>query len=211
MRVAASAAAIYLTVALVGCGGDEGAPTTMATTSTTTSSTTSPRTSSPASRGPSRTPEPSIGTLENPLPKGLPAYTSDGWRIIVKSVQPDATAPVMGYGGEFSPPPAPGNQFYLVTVEVLRMELVPDVFNAVSLDAVGPTGAVYDIRNCGLYPPADTPFGYHEGTENLYKDQMAQVNVCWEVASADAAGLVMYHDPFGPCCISERTYFALHD
>jgi len=132
----------------------------------------------------------------------------DGWSLDVVSAQPDATAVVLAEN-QFNKPPAPGNQFYLVTVNVVRTGVESKSFDGSRLKAVGPGAVGYTTFNngCGVYPGGG--FNYGDSPE-LFTGGSAQGNICWQVASADAAGLVMYYDPLVSFSDSDRVYFAFH-
>src|SRR5439155_3913312 len=95
---------------------------------------------------------------------------------------------------QFNHPPAPGNQFYLVTVTVVRTGADSKIFDGSRLKAVGPSAVGYTTfsNSCGVYPGGEFQYG---NSPELFTGGTATGNVCWQVTSSDAAGLIMYYDP----------------
>jgi len=75
------------------------------------------------------------------------------------------------------------------------------------LKAVGPSNVGYSASNsCGVYPGGGFNYG---SSPELFTGGTAQGNMCWQIASSDAAGLIMYYDPFS-FNNKDRVYLALH-
>jgi hypothetical protein len=81
------------------------------------------------------------------------------WTLRIISTQPDATAAVLAEN-QFNDPPAPGNQFFIATVQVTYVSGTKSEdpgFQIVSdLNTVGPSNVVYtsfgSSSRCGVIP-----------------------------------------------------------
>lgn len=57
-----------------------------------------------------------------------------------------------------------------------------------------------------MYPGGEFQYG---NSPELFTGGTATGNVCWQVTSSDAAGLIMYYDPIVSFNDKDRVYFAL--
>src|SRR6266536_5860382 len=138
---------------------------------------------------PAPPPAPVVGTRSNPVPLGAPvdetfSFSNEHWRFRIVSTQPNATAAVMAEN-QFNDPPAPGNQFFLATLEVTYVSgaaarspgSVAD-----DLRTVGPSNVVYSTfgNSCGVIPDGFLFKG------DLLPGGTMTGNICWQVPSAEA-------------------------
>jgi RTX calcium-binding nonapeptide repeat (4 copies) len=147
-------------------------------------------------------PPPQPGTTrDNPIPIGTAATLSDGWRISVVAVTPDATQAVLAEN-QFNDPPVSGKQFFLVTVTATYTAAGSSSFDGFfRLRAVGPSAVSYATftDSCGVIPNDIS-------NAETFTGGTITGNVCWQVLTSDASGLVMYDDPG----LAQNIYFALH-
>jgi hypothetical protein len=152
----------------------------------------------PAPLRPPPPPAPAVGTRTNPLPLGAPLDISvnggaEHWRVRIVSIQPDGTAAVMA-ANQFNDPPAAGNQFFLVAVEVDYVSGTqswnPGIRIADDLNAVGPSNVVYSTfgttSRCGVIPDSIGDKG------DLLPGGSQVGNICWQVPTAEAGSLVAF-------------------
>ena len=157
----------------------------------------------PPPAAPPPPPPPPVSTRENPVPVGTAAVLSDGWRLTVLSVTPNATAQVLEEN-RFNDPPAPGFQFFIATVRVTYTGSGSDTFSDSRLRALGPSSvsySTYSDNRCGVIPN-DFP-----SLTEVFSGGTISGNVCWSVKSSDAAALVMFDDE--PYEASDRVWFTL--
>jgi Divergent InlB B-repeat domain len=141
---------------------------------------------------------PAIGTRTNPLPLGAPvdikfSFSNEQWRLRIVSTQPDATAAVLAEN-QFNDPPAPGRQFFIVTVAVDYVSGAqawnPGIRVAGQLMAVGPSNVVYSTfgstSRCGVIPDDITDKG------DLLPSGSMTGNICWQVPSAEVVSLLAF-------------------
>lgn len=144
-------------------------------------------------------------TRENPIPRGTAADLSDGWRLSVVSVTPNANDIVLRQN-PFNPPPQPGHQFYIARVTVTRTGSTSAAFSGdIRLRAVGAAAVTYTTfdNRCGVYPDR------LPGVE-VFTGGTITGNVCWQIRASDADSLVLYDNAgFGTLNTSGRVYFAL--
>jgi hypothetical protein len=150
-----------------------------------------------------------LGTKTHPVPIGQAFNIADGWRLKVVSVTPDATQAVLAVtdqAGDANIAPPPGAQDFLVLVEATYT--AGGSGNPYSLltnlDAEGAHNAVYTNgeNGCGSLPsPA---LGYSDS--NVFSGQTVSGNICWQIASNDAASLAL----FVGSGFTHSTWFALH-
>lgn len=127
---------------------------------------------------------------ENPVPLGTPAVVGD-FIVTVVSTTPDAAAAIADETSS-NDPPAPGEQFYLMTVSVTYTgtESVA-AWLALRFRAVGDTGIEYTFvdNSCGIVPDDGS------SVPEMFPSATVEYNVCWAIDSADAASLLMYVQP----------------
>lgn len=153
---------------------------------------------------PTNTPAPQRGTREDPVPKGTVVRLSDGWEIRVDAVIPDATATVLAEN-QFNDPPVPGHQFFIATITATYQGQGSATFDGTyRLRAVGPSAVSYTTfeNSCGVYPNRIT-------NNEVFTGGTITGNVCWQVRSGDAAGLVLYDAPSTLTRNSERVFLSL--
>jgi hypothetical protein len=141
-------------------------------------------------------PPPAVGSRSNPLPLGQPLDVLEGsgehWTLRFISTQPDATAAVLA-ANQFNDPPAPGNQFFLASVEAHYVSGVaarnPTIV-AWDLMTVGPANVVYSVfgssSRCGVVPD-DLLF-----KGDLLPGGSMVGNICWQVPSSEAGSLIAF-------------------
>lgn len=138
-----------------------------------------------------------------PVPLGLAADVSEGWRVAILSVTPNANQSIAAT--TFGSLLEPGTQAFVARVLVSRTGTDADTFAVgARLRTSGPSATVYSAFRdaCRSVPDrfdADAQIvfaGTHSG------------NVCWQVTADDAPSLLVYHDP-PPRSDWPRVYFAL--
>ena len=139
------------------------------------------------------------------MPLGQTATLSDGWRLQVVSVVPNANSAVQGYR-PLNRAPAGGNQYFMVQVRVTRaVPTAPPFLGEIRLRAVGDQGGFYSgiTQSCGSVP------GGLSGPEGFSGDT-GTGNVCWQISTADADSLVLFDNvSYSPMDPSQRVFFAL--
>ncbi len=157
--------------------------------------------------------ESTSGSRENPVPMREYSVTlSDGWKITVLDVIPDATQLVFSEN-KFNEPPKSGYQFFLAKIRACYTGSGSDKFEApfigglgtsYRLCAVGDSNVVYDNDNrCGVIPE---PLPDSE----VYSGGCIEGYIGWEIRTSDAYSLVMFDNPqsFGSTT-GERVYLSL--
>jgi hypothetical protein len=126
------------------------------------------------------------GTREHPIPVGQRAQLGDDWQVMVIAVTPDATDQVM-QESSFNEPPAPGHQFFIVTLRVTYTGDDSDDFSTWNLGAVGQTAIGYNAfdDDCGTIPD-------ELSNREIFPGGTIEGNLCWSIASEDANSLVLY-------------------
>jgi hypothetical protein len=110
------------------------------------------------------------------------------FEITVVDVVPDAMD-MLAADNVTYPPPAEGNQYFLVRIGVTYIGEASNNPNLqLDFKAVGASNLGYTMvgQSCGEFP--EHPFYVGD----LASGQSAEFNVCWQVASSDADSLVMY-------------------
>jgi hypothetical protein len=142
---------------------------------------------------------------ENPVPLGQEATLSDGWRLQVVSVTPNANSAVQGQG-PLNRPPAGGSQNFMVQVRVTRtVPTAAPFLSDIRLRAVGDQGVFYsDVeQSCGSVPGRLSGPGGFNGDSGIG-------NICWQIRTADADSLVLFDNvSYSPLDPSQRVFFAL--
>lgn len=146
---------------------------------------------------------PAGSTRDNPIPRGTTATVAGGWQVRVDGVIPNATEMVLAEN-QFNDPPASGKQFFIATITATFTGTGSSRFDgSYRLRAVGPSAVSYSTFNdsCGVIPNEISD-------AEVFTGGTITGNVCWQITSSDATGLVMYDDAFlAP--ESDRVYFAL--
>ena len=123
-----------------------------------------------------------------PYPAGSTMQGSDGTDIIVTGVTEDAWSIVLEEN-QFNDPPASGNRFYMVRVEVVNVVgASPLKVSGSDFELIGNNRLVYEWfqHYCGLIPD--------EVNGEIYPGGSVKGNVCFEVG-ADEGGFVLIHNP----------------
>ena len=136
---------------------------------------------------PSR-PRPSgLGIRNNPFRFGASSALNDDWEISTVGLARNGDW-IVAASSELNDPPAVGNQFFVVTVVATYLGEGSAPFEA-RFGAVGSTNTEYtpDENSCGIL---------HEAIPDNEVSSGGTVSgdVCWEIASTDADGLLMYYD-----------------
>jgi hypothetical protein len=137
-------------------------------------------------------PQPKPGSRENPYPFGSAVLLSDGWRVRVESITPDATAAVLAENMFNDPPPA-GDQFFIARVSATYTGAGSESFGgSFRLRAVGASAVSYSTfeDSCGVIPDEIS-------SADVFTGGTVSGNVCWQIRSSDAASLLMYDDAIG--------------
>jgi hypothetical protein len=103
---------------------------------------------------------------------------------------------------QFNNPPAAGHQFFIATVRATYTGAASERFGgSYTLRAVGASAVAYSTftDSCGVIPD---PIPDSE----LFTGGAIQGNVCWSIASPDAASLLMFHDTL---FADDKLFFAL--
>lgn len=131
------------------------------------------------------------GTREDPYPILTLVPLSDDWTVAVLDVTPDATQLVLDEN-MFNDPPEAGRQFFMARITATYEGSSSDEFDAsYRFRAVGPLSVSYSTfeDSCGVAPDEVTD-------AEVFSGGTIEGNICWSIKSEDAAGLVMYDDPF---------------
>jgi len=151
-----------------------------------------------------------IGSRNSPIPIGQ-AYVvpdsdtlSKGWTFQVNSVTPDATAQVLATN-QFNSPPASGDQFFMVnftmTYKGSNSSNVTDIVTSLGTVGAANTGYTSFGNSCGVVP------NELDQSQDVFTGGTITGNLCWDIASSDAASLILYFTPF---LSSNHVFFALH-
>lgn len=132
----------------------------------------------------------SAGTRDNPIPKGDTGTVGD-YSVSVVEVIPDAAAQIVA-ANTVNEPPAEGQQFYMVTVEVTyNGNATGNPAIDLRFRAVGNSGVAYTTfdNRCGTVPNEQV------AANELFPGGKTQFNVCWSIAAGDAGSLEMFVEP----------------
>ena len=152
-----------------------------------------------------RPPEPTgtVGqSLENPYPVGSTMVGTDGTETTVTAINSDAWA-VIQDTNQFNDPPAPGNRFYMVTLEVANVSGgSPMNVYARDFELIGSQRVVYKTytHSCGVIPD--------RLQAEMYPGGEVSGNVCYEVG-ADETEFVLIHAPDFAVNPEEKRYLRL--
>ena len=126
------------------------------------------------------------GARENPVPLGQTADVGDDFRLRIVSVTPDASAQ---FGPNFKPPPGAQQFMALITVTYTGGGKGSVLYFRNHLWAQGSHNVKYDFDNdyCGPWPE---PSLQYKG--DLFSGQSLTGNVCFMIASNDAASLMFF-------------------
>lgn len=125
-------------------------------------------------------------SASTPVPLETAGVVGD-FELTVLNVMPDANDMIMAYY-EFNTEAQPGNQFFLVQVQVTYIgEATATPWSSLTLEAIGASDVLYSEydNTCGLIPDTDA-----SGLE-LFPGGTVSYNVCWEISSDDADSLSM--------------------
>jgi len=127
---------------------------------------------------------------DNPVPAGETVRLGD-WEVTVLSTTPNATKAVLGEN-EFNDPPAGGNQFYMAEVAATYLGSdTESLFTGITFSVVGDDSVEYSFdAPCGVAPGAINDFA------EMFPGGTVRGNLCWEVGSKDAEGLVLIAESF---------------
>jgi hypothetical protein len=111
--------------------------------------------------------------------------------VTVLSTTPNATKAVLGEN-EFNVPPAAGNQFYMAEVAATYLGSdTASLFTGITFSVVGDDSVEYSFdAPCGVAPGAINEFA------EVFPGGTVRGNLCWEVGSRDAAGVVLIAQSF---------------
>ena len=145
-----------------------------------------------ATPAPTATPVPIGYSLDNAVPAGGTLIGSDGTEILVVGIIPDARQQI-AEENQFNDPPAEGNQFYMISVEVVNPPgNEPITVTNLDFKLIGDNRVVYTAfeNRCGLIPDA---LGDGLGTE-IFGGGRVQGNICFEIPEGEG-GLLLIHEP----------------
>ena len=148
-----------------------------------------------------------LGSRGNPVSFGTTVEVrnsdTDHWEITVLGVDPIADSEVARQN-LFNDPPEEGNRFFLVRARVKYLGPNSARWRDSRFEATGASGVVYGVsQSCGVIP-----FDF-EFLPELFTGGTAEGNVCWEIASTDAASLVMFLEPDSFFGGGPRNWFSL--
>ncbi len=161
-------------------------------------------------------PAPPAIAARPPIPIGTATALGNGWTLTVLEIATDAEIAVLA-ASNFNAPPSPGAQFVMVHVAAAYHGAAPcvcDAFTAPSpftLRALGASGQVYTTfrqeTSCGLEIPGGLPPVLSDAGP---PDSSISGNVCWQVRTADAAGLLLFYKPLHPVEPPGPLFFAIY-
>lgn len=138
-------------------------------------------------------PLPTLGTTrENPFPLGRAGAVGNGWTVTVTAVQRNATDLVLA-ADEFNEPPGDGNQFFMISVSaVYNGSGTSSLGSALAMRAIGESAVEYGTfeNSCGVIPDPNLEI---DDPEVSTGGTVTGNGACWEIASSDAASLVMFY------------------
>ena len=148
------------------------------------------------------TPPPgNLGSRPNPIPLGQSFRPSSSpWELKVISVDTDAW-PEIEAENQFNVPPAAGNRFVMVEIEVHYHGTSSERFSGESLSAVGTRAVEYTTfgNSCSVIPDS---FPSHT---RVFSGGRLQGNICFEVQTSDIASLLLFGDYFA-LDLTDRDY-----
>jgi hypothetical protein len=146
------------------------------------------------------------GTRTNPIPLNTPGNLGNGWTIIVTSVNPDATAAILGADPSNAAPLA-GDRYVLVTVTTTyngagSSHLTP----ATSFRAMSTANVEHTTSNsfCGELPPPNLDMTNPAVPTGASESGYA---ACWMVSASEVPTLELYYQPL---LATSAVWFALH-
>ena len=136
---------------------------------------------------PTVTPAPAhLGTRSNPVPLGqYYSPPTSPWQLKVVAVNKDAWS-VIRAENMFNVPPAPGNRYVLVSIQVHNRGSAADTFSAYSLNTVGSSNVEYRGYSCGVIPNNFGSFA------RIFPGGVSRGNICFEVSSSDTSSLLLF-------------------
>ena len=137
---------------------------------------------------PTATPVPPGYGLDNAVAAGETLIGSDGTEVRVVGIIPDARQQV-AQENQFNDPPAEGNRFYMISVEVVNSPgNDPITVSDFDFKLIGDNRVVYTPfeNGCGLVPD--------ELRGEIFGGGRVQGNICFEIP-VDEGGLFLIHDP----------------
>ena len=151
-------------------------------------------------------PAPPLGeTPQTAVPRGQTGSIGNGWTMRITEVTPSATEQILA-ADETNEPPADGHQYFMIAVSATyRGTGSSRLDTATTFHGVGASGYEYSSFSepCGLLPEPELELSDPEVDPG---DTVSGNASCWEVESADASSLVLFHeDPE----TGARTWFAL--
>jgi hypothetical protein len=147
-------------------------------------------------------PEPGTGpgSAQQPLRPGGVGQLTDGWRMVIANVDPDAWNAIHS-SIPSAQPPAPDQKDVLVSLQAIYTGAGNGVLSGVRLALRGRSGQVYDQlkSSCGVIPGTLPP--------NLVPPNGGLAgNICFSVPSSDVDGLALFDNQAAE---ADRVYFAL--
>jgi hypothetical protein len=158
-------------------------------------------TPTPNQSAPTPTPTPTApqGSRTNPFPIGTRAAGTT-WAVTVNNTNFDAWAALQA-ANQFNSPPSAGGQDVLANLTVTYLGAGSSTLTdlVANLGVVGQGGVEYRSysNSCGV-PPKPREIDYN----TLFSEATIQLNLCWQVASADVPTLLFVYN--------EQSWFALH-
>jgi hypothetical protein len=145
-----------------------------------------------------------LGTSNDPVPLGKPFAIGGGWRLKVVSAIPNDTRALLPRDATLAPPA--GAQDFLVLVEATYTaggsgnpySLLTD------LEAEGAHSTLYTNGNNGCGSLPSPALG---SSDSVFSGQTVSGNICWQIASNDAASLKLDAVPEPG---AQGIWFALH-
>ena len=145
-------------------------------------------------------PEAEAGDRESPFPMNRSWHVSDEWAVNVLGTTPNANAAVQKEN-QFNDPPAEGNQFFMVNVEITYQgEGSGSRFLSLQFGVAGSDNKIYSENEdgCGV-----TPNGLSQNKE-LLTGGSDSGNICFEVPSEVVDSLLLAVNAYG-----DNYFFAL--
>ena len=144
---------------------------------------------------PSPTPTPGdLGSRSNPVPLGQ-HFRPPGspWSLKVVSVDNDAWPEIQAEPGSRSPP-ADGNRYVLINIEVTNRGTNAESFAARSLGTISSSNVEFYVDTsiaCGTHSAIPDPFGHKR---RIFPGGSLQGNICTEVPISDLNSLLLFGD-----------------
>lgn len=143
-------------------------------------------------------------TRRNPIPLDRPFAFDDGWSFAVRSATIDATAEIVAIAG--NQPPPPGAQYTMLNLAATYTGgghssfALGDGDVGHGLAVIGAHGVAYGPCSQQLPPPVFDRY------EQVNSGQTISGNVCFQIASNDAASLILFSESNED---GTKTWFAL--